>query len=137
MGVPPLVLNMTMEMSFDNLTAETKIPKTSQYRMSPLHEVLWFNNTDDIEEFIKTSSEENEIGDLLRTYDRDARSPLMYAIINKNTKALKLLLEAGAPVNYQDPQQVSSLLLLLPSSFFYFLPFLIYSSFHPFLYLVI
>jgi ankyrin repeat protein len=107
MGVPPFHLNMTLDMSFDNLMADTKIPKTSTYRMSPLHEVLWFNNTDDIEEFIKTATEENEIGDLLRTYDRDARSPLMYAIINKNTKALKMLLDAGAPVNYQDPQQVN------------------------------
>ena len=99
-GVAKLEVNVSQEISFDNFTANTNIPSTSAYRMSPLHELIWFGDDEGAENFIKENQDSGDIGDVLRTYDRDGRSVLMYAIIKRNLKIIKLLLEAKIPVNY-------------------------------------
>jgi len=103
-GVTALKVNVTQEISFDNLSPETNIPNTQAYRMSPLHELIWLardqEQVQEVQEFIEAKQESGDIGDILRTYDRDGRSVLMYAIIRKNIPIAKKLIEAKIPVNY-------------------------------------
>lgn len=101
-GVTPLSVNVSQEIAFDNLANDTVIQNTNIYRMSPLHELIWLDNSGgkEIENFIKKKQESGDIGDVLRTYDRDGRSVLMYAIIKRQINTIKLLVEAKIPVNY-------------------------------------
>ena len=99
-GVTPIHVRLSNEIDFDNFTADSQIPSTSAYRMSPLHEMIWYGDTEGAESFIKENQESGDIGEILRTYDRDGRSVLMYAIIKRNIKLCKTIIEAKIPVNY-------------------------------------
>lgn len=101
-GVSPLTVHVSQEISFDNLTNDTVIPNTASYRMSPLHETIWLDTSGGKQpvEFIKQKKESGDIGDVLRTYDRDGRSVLMYAIIKRQIITIKELVEAKIPLNY-------------------------------------
>jgi ankyrin repeat protein len=100
-GVKEIVVNVSQEAGFDTLDRSTNIPKTSMYRMSPLHELIWHENLEGVEEFIKENKESGDLSDALRATDRDGRSPLIYAVITKQIPMVKHLLEAGAPVNFR------------------------------------
>lgn len=100
-GVTPMKVNVTEEIDFDNFSLKLNIPNTRAYAMSPLHELLWQENYEGAEAHIQKQIESGDIGDTLRQYDRDGRSVLMYAIICRNIKIAKMLIEAKAPVNYK------------------------------------
>ena len=100
-GVTPLKVNVTEEIDFDNFSLKLNISNPRVYAMSPLHEMLWQENYDGAESYIQQQIESGDIGDVLRQYDRDGRSVLMYAIVCRNIKLAKMLIEAKAPVNYK------------------------------------
>lgn len=109
-GVDPMRTNFSRMIAFDSLTKDTVIDMPSRYKMSPLHEALWFDNNDEAQEIIEEAKEEKELKGLLRTYDRDGRSPLFYAIIRRNIPMVKLLIEEGSPIEYIDGSGVNALM---------------------------
>lgn len=98
-GVTPIRINVTQEVGFDSFNKNTNIPRAAMYKMSPLHELLWFEDKEGTEKYLK-ETDASELKQALRQVDKDGRSPLMYAIVSRQIPLVKLLLDAGAPVNY-------------------------------------
>lgn len=102
-GVDDFPVNLGREICFDSLTKDTVIQMTSAYQMSELHEALWYDNNSEAKQVVAAAKEDKSLKKLLRSEDRDGRSPLIYAVIRRNIPMVKLLIDEGAPVNYQNP----------------------------------
>ena len=108
-GVADFPVNLGREICFDSLTKDTVIQMTSAYQMSELHEALWYDNNSEAKQVVAAAREDKTLKKLLLSEDRDGRSPLIYAVLRRNIPMVKLLIDEGAPVNYQHQDNVRPL----------------------------